>query len=201
MPRAKTGVFTTCPSCQNIYYRQQHNIRNNTQLTCSIKCSAISRIGEGNHYWGKKHTPETRATISAAVRANPSVGTGPKKGYKHTPEARAKMTAALTERWRLKRQSMMEFCSSGQNQPYKDIVNEPRYRFIFTKTQKREWTEAICSWCPAVSDLVLDHIIPVICGGINIKANAQTLCQDCNRWKMKHVDRPLYHAILGHKRG
>lgn len=201
MARAKTGILTTCPICQTPFYRQQHNIKSGTKLTCSIKCAGEARKGEGNPYWGKKHTPEIRADISAKVRANPSKGTGPKKGYKHTPEARAKMTAALIERWRLKRESMLAFCSIGLNTPHKEIVNAPRYKFNFTKKQKREWVGAVCSWCPSTNDLVLDHIIPIICSGLNIKENAQTLCQDCNRWKMKYVDRPLYFALLGHRQG
>jgi 5-methylcytosine-specific restriction endonuclease McrA len=87
------------------------------------------------------------------------------------------------------------------NEPYNDLNPAPRYKFIFTKTQKRDWIGLECAYCFAASDLVIDHIIPVICGGNNVKSNAQTLCQDCNRWKMKYVDRPLYFAVLERERG
>ncbi len=202
MGREKTGVICKCPACDKPFYRQQHNIRSGTKLTCSVRCAGEMRKGELNSYWGKTHSPEIRARISERLRMNPPKGTGPKKGiFKHTQEAREKMSAALRERWRTRRVEMLSYSLSGENTPYDEIVNQPRHRFIFTDTQKKEWVDVECAYCGSFTDLVLDHIIPIICGGTNIRCNAQTLCQPCNRWKMKHVDRPLYRAILGSKRG
>ena len=202
MARKKLGITVNCPVCSTPFWRHRHNIQSGTKLTCSLKCSGVTRRGEGNPFFGKRHSPEILARIAAKNKANPPKTHGPKKGsFKHTPEAKAKMSAALRERWRTKRADMLAYARNGKNEPYDAINPEPRHRFIFTKTQKRDWTGKECTYCFKRSDLVLDHIIPVICGGKNIRDNAQTLCQDCNRWKMRYVDRPMYSALVGSERG
>lgn len=72
---------------------------------------------------------------------------------------------------------------------------EPRYRRNFTALQRKEWTGKSCIWCSSEESLVLDHVVPVMCGGKNEKQNAQTLCQPCNLWKMVYVDRPMMLAL------
>lgn len=202
MSRSKTGINVNCPICNTEFYRAGHNIKHNTKKYCSIKCAGKAREGEGNPFYGKQHSQEIRDKISAKVRANPSKGTGPKKGvFKHTSEAKRKMSEAVRERWRTRRADMLSYCKRGRNEPYKQINGEPRWKFCFTRMQKRDWVGHQCAYCYSTEDLVLDHIIPVICGGKNIKENAQTLCQSCNHWKMRHVDLPLYFAILGSERG
>jgi 5-methylcytosine-specific restriction endonuclease McrA len=202
MGRKKTGLTAICPVCKKPYHRPQHNIDKGTQLTCSFACNAIRKRGEGNHYFGKKHSDEIRKKISESVLANPPKGTGPKKGvFKHTDEAKAKMSAALRERWRTRRADMLSYIKRGLNTPYDAINPKPRWKVCFTRTQKRDWIGTKCAWCKSTKELVLDHTIPVICGGINEKTNAQTLCQSCNCWKMRHVDRPLYFALLASNRG
>lgn len=202
MGRNKTGVDTVCPSCGKSFYRPGHNIRNNTKKFCSIACAGVAKQGKGNPFYGKHHSPETLARITAQNRANPPKGTGPKKGiFKHTPEAKRKMSEALHRRWQQNRTDMLAYTKLGKNAPYKGINGLPRWKFCFTRKQKRDWIGKSCAYCKATTDLVIDHIIPVICGGINEKSNAQTLCPSCNRWKMRFVDRPLYSAIVGSERG
>lgn len=202
MGRKKTGTTVICPGCNEPYHRPRHNILHGTKKTCTLKCSGIMRRGAGNPFFGKHHPPEVLEAIAAKNRANPPKGTGPKKGiFKHTDEAKKKMSDALRERWRTKRADMLSYASSGLNTPYQEIYPAPRWKVCFTRAEKRDWVGTKCAYCFATDDLVLDHIIPVICGGINEKTNSQTLCQSCNRWKMKYVDRPLYFAILGSKRG
>lgn len=202
MGRRRTGTIEICAICKKEFFRPQHNIDCNTKKHCSKACSYAARIGSGNPFFGKKHDTETRTRISAAVRKNPPKGTGPKKGiFKHTPEAKRKMSEALRLRWQNKRVDMLAYANSGQNIPCDEFKTKTRPQLNFLRTQKRDWVNAECAYCSATTDLVLDHIIPIICGGINEKSNAQTLCQPCNRWKMRHVDRPLYAALLGSKRG
>ena len=196
MGRKRTGIIAICPVCQKSYPRPQHNIDKGTQLTCSFACNAIRKRGEGNHFFGRKHSAKTRKQLSKHFLANPSKGTGPKKGiFKHTEEAKAKMSAALRERWRTRRADMLSYIKRGLNTPYDAINPKPRWKVCFTRAQKRDWVGTKCAWCNTTKDLVLDHIIPVICGGINERTNAQTLCLVCNRWKMRYVDRPLYFAL------
>lgn len=159
--------------------------------------------GENNPFWGKNHSAEVREKIKATKRSRPAPkGTGPKKGiFKQTPEARAKMSAALRERWRTNRDKMLSYIPRGNEHPYRQIDRERRYRICFTRFQKAAWQGTKCFYCGAVEDLVLDHIIPAMAGGKNVKSNAQTLCGPCNRWKMRYVDLPYYLATLGDEEG
>ena len=197
MGRKKTGENFPCLNCGTLIYRAIHNIRTDTKKFCNVGCKAAHNVGENNPFYGKTHSPESRQRIIEGRRLNPPKGTGPKKGvFKQTKEARAKMSAALRERWRTNRADMIAYCRNGENKPWDDFrENAPRHHFIFTKEQKAEWIEPQCKWCKSTEELVLDHILPVMCSGINIRENAQTLCGPCNRWKMKHVDRPLYYAL------
>ena len=115
-------------------------------------------------------------------------------GYKHTAEAREKMSAALRERWANNRDKMLESLAHLRNDKARELQ---RYRRNFTPMQRREWKETRCVWCGTSQKLTLDHIIPVMCGGLNERRNAQTLCQPCNIWKMHNVDRLLFLSGLG----
>ncbi len=61
----------------------------------------------------------------------------------------------------------------------------------FNPTQLRGWLGTACVRCGATEKLELDHIVCMAAGGQSTRENAQTLCYQCNRWKMKHVDKPL----------
>ena len=77
--------------------------------------------------------------------------------------------------------------------------DQMRYRKDFTPWQRAEWKDAHCKWCLSTEHLVLDHIIPIVANGHNIRANAQTLCQTCNLWKMVYIDRPYHLSLLASK--
>jgi hypothetical protein len=191
-PWRRTGEEFPCMICGKMIYRRGSQLARGIRKTCgSRECKSASMRGANNPFWGKQHDPETIAHIMATKRARPN-HKGGKKGYKHTPEARTKMSAALTERWRVNRDKML-----ANNPPHYKSDEERRYRRNFTSVQCELWTESKCNWCDATTDLVLDHIIAVMCGGKNERRNAQTLCMPCNRWKLKYVDRPLFLAGLG----
>ncbi len=201
IPRKKTGPKrrgreVPCIICGAMKYRDAAYLLRTKRVTCaSSDCRSKAVMGGGNAFWGKSHSPETIARIAETKRANPTKKrTGPPKGYKHTPEARAKITAALKERWLLNRDKMLANLAH-LTKPFRRET--ARYRKNFTPLQRREWKADCCAWCKATNELVLDHIIPVMCGGGNLRENAQTLCQPCNMWKMAHVDRPLFLAGLG----
>lgn len=61
----------------------------------------------------------------------------------------------------------------------------------FNASQLRNWLNASCARCGTSKRLELDHIICMAAGGKSVRGNAQTLCRPCNRWKVKHVDKPL----------
>lgn len=194
MPAKRTGQNLTCSVCGEIFYRRGSHIKRGITKTCGKReCISESMRGAGNPFWGKTHSEETLKALSANPTAKPpgSKRTGPPKGYKHTPEARAKITAALKERWRTNRDTMLSYIPRS-TKPREEL----RYRRNFTPWQRGNWKDTACIWCNATENLILDHIIPVMCGGTNVRENSQTLCQPCNMWKMRYVDRPLLIAGL-----
>lgn len=190
----RRGHEVPCIICGTMIYRGETYLARTKRITCaSDECRSKASSGPGNPFWGKGHSAETIARIRDSKRARPSQRKGgPPKGYKHTPEARAKITAALKKRWLENRDKML--ASITRLPKPRELM---RYRRNFTPLQRRIWKEISCVWCGENNRLVLDHIIPVMCGGVNESRNAQTLCQPCNIWKMWHVDRRLFLAGLG----
>lgn len=204
MPNIKTGRMISCVVCGTERYRTAAYIKRGARMSCgSAECKTAMHKGNNNPFWGKKHTTETKEKIEATIRARPTPRRkgGPPKGWTQTPEQKAVMSAALKERWRLNRDKMLAALPRGEDHHFRKINYEPRYRSNFTGAQRHNWTGTCCIWCSATDDLVLDHIIPVMAGGKGVEANAQTLCQPCNLWKMWNVDRPLYLAGLGSQGG
>lgn len=192
-PKRK-GHEVPCIICGTMIYRDLAYIARTKRITCRAPdCKIKAVTGENNAFWGKVHDEETRERIKAGRRANPPKTTGPKKGtFSQTPEARAKISASSKKNWEENRDKMLAARKAKEIKP-RELL---RYRRNFTKTQRKEWKECACAWCNATEKLVLDHIIPVMCGGVNERKNCQTLCQPCNLWKMINIDRKLYLAGL-----
>ncbi len=190
----KTGQHFDCPICGEKFYRKPSLIKRGITKTCGkSECLSQWMQKENNPFWGKEHSPEVKRKLSEAKTAKPNgrKRTGPPKGYKHTPEARAKMSAALRRRWRENRDEMLSYIPRNER-PKEEL----RYRRNFTPWQRKNWKDDVCAWCKATDELVLDHIIPVMDDGTNIRENCQTLCRSCNLWKMVYVDRPAHLARL-----
>lgn len=153
--------------------------------------------GENNPFWGRAHDAETLERIRATKFSRPPQRKGgPSKGYKHTPEARAKITAALRQRWIDHRDKMLSSLPRGEDHHYHKPAEERRYRKEWSPLQRKTLMKENCMWCGSTERLNLDHIIPVLDGGLPENWNAQTLCHPCNLWKVKYVDRPRYLARL-----
>lgn len=206
MANHRTGRFFTCPHCNEQFYRRGSHILRGITKTCGKReCISASMMGAGNPFWGKNHTEEVTVKLSKLrrARADGVRKPGPAKGsYKASAEARAKISEAVKRDWKLNRDKRLMACAkSGETQRANSLNKEPRYRLQFTPMQRRDWTASSCVWCDATEDLVLDHIIPVMAGGTNHRANAQTLCRKCNLWKMRYVDRAYLLATLGSQEG
>lgn len=195
MPAKKTGEMIPCCVCGTLHYRSaNYLLREHKRMTCGNReCVSRSMMGEGNPFYGRAHDQGTIDKIRASKRARPG-RKGGKKGYRHTPEARAAMSAALKRRWAENRDKMLAQYAHLRKEKARELL---RYRRNFTPAQRRDWKDAACAWCGCTDRLILDHIIPAMCGGTNERKNAQTLCQPCNVWKMWHVDRRLFLAGLG----
>ncbi len=194
-----------CFVCGAEHYRPlAYLARGHTRMTCKSKeCKRKAMQGANNPFWGKEHSPETRAKIEASIKTRPTPRRkgGPPKGWTQSPEHRKAVAEATRKRWIENRDLMMRNRKTGDEHPLRIAGYEPRYRSNFSASQREEWTGKACLWCDAVDDLVLDHIIPVMAGGKNVRENSQTLCQPCNLWKAWNVDRPLKLAGLGSQGG
>jgi 5-methylcytosine-specific restriction endonuclease McrA len=196
----RRGREVPCMICSTMIYRDAAYLARTKRVTCGAsECRSKAGMGEHNPFWGRAHDEATIQRIRETKRARPTKKrTGPPKGYKHTPEALAKITEANRRRWRENRDMMLAARAHLRKERARELL---RYRRNFTPLQRREWKAEACQWCGGTHKLVLDHIIPVMCGGRNERRNAQTLCQPCNVWKMWQVDRPLFLAGLGHQQG
>lgn len=204
MPNIKTGQEVACFVCGKMVYKCRAYLdRGFKRMTCgSLECKSEKFRGENNPYWGKTHDEETRVRIRAGRRANPpKKKTGPPKGWSQTPAMREKMSAAAKKRWAENRDVMIARLPRGEDHHYHKEATERRYRKEWTPLQRREWTGSNCIWCESTERLTLDHIIPVVDGGLPERWNAQTLCHPCNLWKLQFVDKPRYLAGLSSKKG
>jgi hypothetical protein len=206
-PWLRKGKYFQCPYCSETFYRRPSHIHRGIVKTCGKReCISQSAMGENNAFWGKNHCEEVKVLIKERRRSRPprppgAAKYGPLKGtYDASAEARAKISAALKADWANNRDRRLAACAkAGETQRMKQLMDGPRYRVQFTPMQRRDWADDHCAWCDAKDDLVLDHILPVMAGGDNRRANAQTLCRRCNLWKMRYIDRPLVLAILDRK--
>lgn len=192
-PWRKTGEEFPCMICGKVVYRRASQIARGCTKTCGASaCKSAAMSGKNNPFWGKEHPPEVRERIKRGRKlAEPHRRkSGPPKNPNRAPskEQRERWVAVRDER-------MASLYKAKKNRPRE----KKRYRYCFTRWQRSEWLKPECKWCSSTESLVLDHILPVVCGGINELCNAQTLCQPCNLWKMVYVDRPLYLAGLGNQ--
>lgn len=191
----RKGQWFTCRICGVSFYRKPSEIARRCTQTCGrIECISENLKGGNNPFWGKGHSLEMRAYLSKIKSARISGGhrRGPVKGtFSHSPEARRKMSEALRNRWRTNRDKML---ASIQKPPKPREAQ--RYRKVFTPWQRANWKDNKCRWCGSTKRLILDHIVSVRDGGLNIQGNSQTLCQPCNIWKSVYIDRPYHLARL-----
>ena len=205
--RKLKGQYFVCQYCSETFYRRPSHVRRGITKTCGKRqCISASAMGEKNPFWGKNHSSEVKEHIKKMRRSRPprppgAAKYGPLKGtYVASKEAREKISAAVKADWANNRDKRLAAVAKGTEVKLSKFFNkEPRHRVRFTPMQHKEWGEKSCKWCDATEDLVLDHIFPVMAGGTNRRANAQTLCRKCNIWKMRFIDRPLVLAMLDNK--
>lgn len=190
----RKGRTFNCMYCGEDFYRRPSHVRRGITKTCGKRaCISESVRGDKNPFWGASHTADTRDTLKIIRGLDVHNQNRAKRVLPPpTPETRAKLSAKLKERWLTNRDKMIACLPRGPIKTREQL----RYRRNFSRHQRRDWAEGSCRWCGSKEDLVLDHIIPVMCGGENERSNAQSLCRPCNLWKMVYVDRPLYLAGL-----
>lgn len=189
----RNGAVLQCAVCGSDFYRPRSLVERGVNKTCGkSECKSKFFSGANNPAWGRIPTDANRQAVRDSNLARPR-RSGPPPGFKHSPSARAAISAALRERWRLHRDEMIAAITKPKPR------DQFRYRREFTPWQKSQWTRTACAWCAAIEGLELDHIIPIVAGGINIQGNSQTLCRKCNLWKMTYMDRPYHLATLATK--
>lgn len=196
-PHRRNGQFFNCPYCGDEFYRRASFIARGITKTCGKReCISKSMQKAGNPFWGKSHSDEVRIALSEARTATPpkkewKFGRGRQPGSKDGPEARARKAERMRKRWSENRDVMLAYVQAAPKPR-----EEQRYRRNFTPWQRLNWKADKCAWCSSTEDLILDHVIPVMDDGFNVKENSQTLCQPCNMWKSIYVDRPSHLARL-----
>lgn len=190
-PHRRNGQTFICQVCAAEFYRKASLIRRGITKTCGKReCISAYMQKENNPFWGKSHSPEVRAALAEAKTARPPRHTAMVR-HQQSSEGRAQTSERMRRRWAENRDAMLALFQA----PPKPREAQ-RYRKNFTPWQRKNWKAGECAWCASQSDLVLDHIIPVLDGGVNLRENAQTLCQPCNIWKAVKIDRPSYLARL-----
>ena len=190
----RTGQEFTCMACGEAFYRRPSFIKRGITKTCGKReCISVSMQKENNPFWGKDHSPEVRAALSEArtARSSPRPRHTAMVDRQKSSEGRQAASERMKRRWAENRDAMLALFQTEQKPR-----EEQRYRRNFTPWQRENWKADKCFWCDATDDLILDHIIPVMDEGTNIRENAQTLCQPCNIWKSVYVDRPAHLARL-----
>ena len=188
-PYRKNGKMFKCVICGDEFYRKLSFIKRGITNTCGKSlCKSKFFSGENNPAWGRIVTKENRQAVRDSNLSRPK-RTGPPSGWTPSPSHRAAVSAALKNRWLLHRDKMIAAITKPKS-PF-----GPRHRREFTPYQKKEWKDSKCAWCDSTDGLELDHIIPIVTGGINIRQNSQTLCRKCNLWKMAYIDRPQFIAM------
>ena len=200
MAKQRSGQYFTCPVCGREFYRTPSQIARGASKTCSKACLGELFSGDGNPFWGKEHSPETKTRVSNS-RKGKAKGNQNAKGHKHSEEARKKIADASRQLWKEHRDKMLAALPRGEAHHFHKQPELRRYRKNFSPRHRREWAETKCVYCGAENQLELDHIIPVFDGGTNDRSNAQTLCRSCNMWKLYAVDLPRYYARLGRQGG
>lgn len=88
----KTLYKKQCPQCDKHYETVDKR-----QKYCNKECYYTSKKGEGNHFYGRKHTPEAIAQMKTKLSEALSGEKNPFYGKKHTPEATDKIRKANAE--------------------------------------------------------------------------------------------------------
>lgn len=192
-PYRRNGSFFSCVVCGDEFYRKRSLIERGITKTCGkSSCKSEYFSGDGNPAWGRVTTQENRDAVRNSNLKRPKKS-GPPTGWTHTPEARKAISESMRKRWAENRDDMIKSLTKPKT---RDMM---RYRREFTPYQKRTWKDSSCKWCGTTEQLELDHIIPIVAKGLNIKENCQTLCRKCNLWKMVYIDRPYQIALSASK--
>lgn len=182
--KPRLGKNLACEICATKFYRKQSMISYGKSRFCSEPCRL------------KAH--ENNLIDRTAPRPNRKIG--------------AEITCVICHAQVYRKKSLIDknvnktcgkrFCISAYGRSLwnleprdKDLVakQKPQRKYRvhnFTAKQRAGWIDTQCGFCGTTLNLCLDHILAVCRGGKNTADNAQTLCQPCNNWKAKTIDRP-----------
>lgn len=88
---------------------------------------------------------------------------------------------------------MFAFSSPDDFLFYLKTTSPSEAKKIFKRTIKEEWNNTCC-YCGNTDNLTLDHIIPKIKGGKDIKSNLVCACNSCNRRKGHSIMEDWYRS-------
>lgn len=184
----RRGVVVPCATCGTDVYKKQKAVKRSKMLFCSEACrvSAISgnRIDRKFEQASEKKRTGVRFECCICGTEKYQRISYYVRGVSKTCGNPDCVSAYSRSLWNLPP-------FEGERKP----KSPSRRATNFTAKQRAEWMGDKCAMCGTSENLCLDHKIPVCAGGLSVKDNAQTLCQPCNNWKMKHFDRPFARAV------
>jgi len=190
--RKREGGELPCSTCGAPVYLKQYKLKRDTLHFCSQGCriKAISENRIDRKFDQVAEKKRTGQSFSCCVCGKEKYQKASyiARGVNKTCGSRSCLSAYLRSLWSLPPCSDDERRKSGRRGP------RPKRASNFTDKQRQNWLEDACARCGTSDNLALDHILAVSCGGKSERENAQTLCQPCNNWKMKHIDKPLARA-------
>lgn len=186
----RTGRMVVCTTCGKETYRKPKRLKRSALHFCSEACriKAISANQVDRKFEQASEKKRTGVRFQCRV-------CGSEKYQRKSYAARGVNKTCGSPK------CVSAYSRSLWNLPPHDDAtlrkpkNQSRRRTNFTAKQRTQWLGDSCKNCGSSENLCLDHIIPVSAGGLSVRENAQTLCQPCNNWKMKHFDKPFAKAV------
>lgn len=168
--RAKSGLTGLCKECNaaksKAYYKAHKE-----------ECKAKQRA----HY--EAHREERKASVAAYRAAEPEKRKVWNKTYNDTHRDEIKI---YQNAWREANPERLAMILRNNRANRKGAVG---------LVSLSEWTALVdryhgrCLCCGKVTDLTMDHVVPLSKGGMNDIGNVQPLCQSCNSAKFdRHID-------------
>jgi 5-methylcytosine-specific restriction endonuclease McrA len=170
----KSGYRIYCKLCVNLYTRQYNidNVEYRNEYNRNRYYTNRAEIRKQQKKYGKEYRANNRKKLNEASRnrywKNHEYELERKKIYNENhPEVRKAQKAK-------RRALLIKLDKHFTAQEWKEILNK---------------YENKCLCCGSTENITVDHIIPLSCGGTNIKDNLQPLCLTCNiRKHTKTID-------------
>ena len=137
-----------------IELHKEFDVGNNTFFFNKVKQTSIkfaAADGKNNHFYGKKHTEESRKLMSEVLKTKDCRQKKTRKGEKHTPEAKAKLSLSMKEYYKTHRSPRfgIKMSDATKLRVHIGTVNQTRYKcahcnIVTTPGNIKRWHNDVC---------------------------------------------------------